>query len=102
MILFCLYMVVLLPLSFSADKDDELVAAGRWICPESGLNIKRARLLVISCSGVLVAIVDGILWSDYVYRSGCSPSLPGYIPYIRPSDTDACHFVGRGFVGVGV
>ena len=45
---------------------------------------------------------DGILRSDYVYRSGCSPSLPGYISYIRPSDTDACHIAGRGFVGVGV
>ncbi len=30
-----------------ADKDDESVAAGRWLCTQSGLNIKRARLLVI-------------------------------------------------------
>ena len=86
----------------SADKDDELVAAGRWICPESGAEHQAGTPvgdLLFRCTG---SDCDGILRSDYVYRSGCSPSLPGYIPYIRPSDTDACHFVGRGFVGVGV
>ena len=46
MILFVCIMAVLLPLSFLLIKTMNL-----------GLNIKRARLLVISCSGVLVAIV---------------------------------------------
>ena len=86
MILFVCIMVVLLPLSFLPVSYTH----------QAGTPVGD---LLFRCTG---SDCDGILRSDYVYRSGCSPSLPGYIPYIRPSDTDACHFVGRGFVGVGV
>ena len=48
MVLFVCIMAVLLPLSF---------LLGDGYARNLGLNIKRARLLVISCSGVLVAIV---------------------------------------------
>ena len=75
---------------------------GVWICPEPGAEHQACTPvgdLLFRCIG---GDCDGILRSDYVYRSGCSPSLSGYISYIRPSDTDACHITGRGFVGVGV
>lgn len=102
MILFVCIMAVLLPLLVFVDKDNESVAAGRWICPEPGAEHQAGTPvgdLLFRCIG---GDCDGILRSDYVYRSGCSPSLSGYISYIRPSDTDACHITGRGFVGVGV
>ena len=98
----CLYHGGLVATLVSADKDDELVAAGRWVCTEPGAEHQAGTPvgdLLFRCTG---GNCDGILRSDYVYRSGCSPSLPGYIPYIRSSDTDACHIAGRGFVGVGV
>ena len=57
MILFVCIMVVLLPLSFMLIKTINLLMMGDGYARNLGLNIKRARLLVISCSGVLVAIV---------------------------------------------
>ena len=57
MILFVCIMVVLLPLSFLLIKTMNLLLLGDGYARNLGLNIKRARLLVISCSGVLVAIV---------------------------------------------
>ena len=50
-------MVVLLPLSFLLVKTLNLLLLGDAYARNLGLNIKRARLLVITCSGVLVAIV---------------------------------------------
>ena len=47
----------LLPLSFLLIKTMNLLLLGDGYARNLGLNIKRARLLVISCSGVLVAIV---------------------------------------------
>ena len=57
MILFVCIMAVLLPLSFLLIKTMNLLLLGDGYARNLGLNIKRARLLVISCSGVLVAIV---------------------------------------------
>ena len=50
-------MIVLLPLSFLLIKTMNLLLLGDGYARSLGLNIRRARLLVISCSGVLVAIV---------------------------------------------
>ena len=57
MTLFICIMVVLLPLSFLHVKTLNLLLLGDAYARNLGLNIKRARLLVITCSGVLVAIV---------------------------------------------
>ncbi len=57
MTLFICIMVVLLPLSFLFVKTLNLLLLGDAYARNLGLNIKRARLLVITCSGVLVAIV---------------------------------------------
>lgn len=57
MTLFICIMVVLLPLSFLLVKTLNLLLLGDAYVRNLGLNIKRARLLVITCSGVLVAIV---------------------------------------------
>lgn len=57
MTLFICIMVVLLPLSFLLVKTLNLLLLGDAYARNLGLNIKRSRLLVITCSGVLVAIV---------------------------------------------
>lgn len=57
MTLFISIMLVLLPLSFLLIKTLNLLLLGDAYARNLGLNIKRARLLVITCSGVLVAIV---------------------------------------------
>lgn len=57
MTLFICIMVVLLPISFLLVKTLNLLLLGDAYARNLGLNIKRARLLVITCSGVLVAIV---------------------------------------------
>lgn len=57
MTLFICIMVVLLPLSFLLVKTLNLLLLGDAYARNLGLNIKRARLLVITYSGVLVAIV---------------------------------------------
>lgn len=54
---FIVLMMILLPLSFFLIKTLNLLLLGDSYARNLGLNIKRARLLVISCSGVLVAIV---------------------------------------------
>jgi iron complex transport system permease protein len=50
-------MAILLPLSFLLVKPMNLLLLGDRYASNLGLNIRRARLLVILCSGVLVAIV---------------------------------------------
>ena len=57
MVLFIVLMLILLPLSFLLIKTMNLLLLGDGYARNLGLNIKRARLWVISCSGVLVAIV---------------------------------------------
>ena len=54
---FICIMAVLLPLSFLFIKTLNLLLLGDAYARNLGLNIKRARLQVIACSGVLVAIV---------------------------------------------
>ena len=56
MVFVCI-MVILLPLSFLLIKTLNLLLLGDSYARNLGLNIKRARLLVITCSGILVAIV---------------------------------------------
>ena len=57
MTLFICIMAVLLPLSFLLIKTLNLLLLGDAYAKNLGLNIKRARLYVISCSGILTAIV---------------------------------------------
>ena len=57
MMVFVCIMTVLLPLSFLLIKTLNLLLLGDSYARNLGLNIKRARLQVITCSGVLVAIV---------------------------------------------
>lgn len=54
---FVVLMLLLLPLSFLLIKTLNLMLLGDSYARNLGLNIKRARLLVISCAGVLVAVV---------------------------------------------
>ena len=56
MVFVCI-MAVLLPLSFLLIKTLNLLLLGDAYARNLGLNIKRARLQVIACSGVLVAII---------------------------------------------
>ena len=57
MILFVIIMVLLLPLSFLLVKTLNLLLLGDGYARNLGLNIRRARFQVITCAGVLVAIV---------------------------------------------
>jgi iron complex transport system permease protein len=57
MLLFIILMLLLIPPSFLLIKTLNLMLLGDAYAHNLGLNIKRARLLVISCSGILVAIV---------------------------------------------
>ena len=57
MVLFVVLMCILLPLSCLLVKSMNLLLLGDRYAANLGLNIRRARLLVILCSGVLVAIV---------------------------------------------
>lgn len=55
--IFIIMMLVLLPLSFLLIKTLNLLLLGDSYAKNLGLDIKKARLVVISCSGVIVAIV---------------------------------------------
>ena len=57
MLLFVVLMCILLPLSFLLVKPMNLLLLGDRYAANLGLNIRKARMLVIVCSGVLVAIV---------------------------------------------
>jgi len=57
MMLFVALMAVLLPLSMLLVKTMNLLLLGDSYARNLGLNLRRARLQVIGCSGVLVAIV---------------------------------------------
>lgn len=57
MVLFVVLMAVLLPVSCLLVKTMNLLLLGDAYARNLGLNIRRARQLVIGCSGVLVAIV---------------------------------------------
>ena len=54
---FIVLMLILLPMAFFLIKTLNLLLLGDSYARNLGLNIKRARLLVIGCSGVLVAVV---------------------------------------------
>lgn len=54
---FIILMLILLPTSFLLIKTLNLLLLGDSYARNLGLNIHRARLLVIGCSGVLVAVV---------------------------------------------
>lgn len=54
---FIVVMLILLPLSFLLIKTLNLLLLGDAYARNLGLNIKRARLTVVFCAGVLVAIV---------------------------------------------
>lgn len=54
---FIVLMLILLPSSFFLIKTLNLLLLGDAYATNLGLNVKRARFLVIGCSGVLVAVV---------------------------------------------
>lgn len=54
---FIVLMLILLPMTFFLIKTLNLLLLGDSYARNLGLNIKHARLLVIGCSGVLVAVV---------------------------------------------
>lgn len=55
--LFVVLMLILIPLSMLTVKTLNILLLGEQYAQNLGLNIKRARLLVIGCSSILVAIV---------------------------------------------
>lgn len=57
MMLFVTIMLILIPLSFLLVKTLNLLLLGDGYARNLGLNIKRARVSVITCSGILTAIV---------------------------------------------
>ena len=57
MLLFVCIMAVLIPLSMLMAKPMNLLLMGDEYAMNLGLNIRRARMMVIACSGVLVAVV---------------------------------------------
>ena len=57
MVFFIVQMCILLPLSFLLVKPLNLMLLGDHYASNLGLNIRRARMLIIICSGILVAIV---------------------------------------------
>ena len=57
MILFVVLMCILLPLSFLLVKSMNMMLLGDRYAANLGLNIRRARMMVIVSSGILVAIV---------------------------------------------
>ena len=83
MTLFICIMVVLLPLSFLLVKTLNLLLLGDAYARNLGLNIKRARLLVITCSGVLVAIVTAYCGPIIFLGRAVPPLCRGMS---RPSD----------------
>ncbi len=54
---FIMLMILMLPTAFFLIKTLNLLLLGDSYARNLGLNIKKARLLVIGCSGVLVAVV---------------------------------------------
>ena len=57
MVLFVVLMCILLPISFLLVKPMNMLLLGERYAANLGLNVQRARMLIIVCSGVLVAIV---------------------------------------------
>ena len=95
MLLFVCIMAVLLPLSFLLIKTMNLLLLGDGYARNLGLNIKRARLLVISCSGVLVAIVTAYC-GPIMFIGLAVPHLCRAIFHtFRPSHIDARYLAGR-------
>ena len=57
MLLFVVLMCILLPISFLLVKPMNMLLLGERYAANLGLDVQRARMLIIICSGVLVAIV---------------------------------------------
>lgn len=89
MMLFVTIMAILIPLSFLLVKTLNLLMLGDGYARNLGLNIKRARVLVITCSGVLTAIVTALLRSDHLFRLGSPSPVPGCFPNFGSPAFDA-------------
>ena len=57
MVLFVVLMCILLPISFLLVKPMNMLLLGERYAANLGLDVQRSRMLIIVCSGVLVAIV---------------------------------------------
>ena len=77
-----------------------LLLLGDGYARNLGLNIKRARLLVISRSGCWWPLSPPTA-SHYVYRVGSASFMPRHF-HVRPSHIDARYLAGRRSLGVGV
>lgn len=100
MTLFVILMTVLIPLSFLLIKTMNLMLLGDSYARNLGLNIKRARLLVITSAGVLTAIVTAYCGPIIFLGLARSAFMPGHISNFRPSDFNACGLIRRCGVGV--
>ena len=57
MVLFVVLMCILLPISFLLVKPMNMLLLGERYAANLGLDVQRSRMLIIVCSGILVAIV---------------------------------------------
>lgn len=57
LLLFAIMMLIILPLSMLQTKSLNMLLLGEIYAKNLGLNIKRIRMYVITCAGILVAIV---------------------------------------------
>ena len=105
MMLFVIIMAILIPLSFLLIKTLNLMLLGDGYARNLGLNIKRARLLVITSAGVLTAIVFLGLAVPHLCRAIFQTSdhrvlMPGVL-FVGAALALACNLIARmpGFEG---
>ena len=98
MTLFACIMLALLPLSFLLIKTLNLLLLGENYARNLGLDIKRARLLVICSAGIL----HRLLRTDQFPRAGRAAPLPSPVPELRPPGADARLAPGRCGAGAGL
>ena len=104
MLLFVVLMCILLPLSFLLVKPMNLLLLGDRYAANLGLNIRKARMLVIVCSGVLVAIVTaycGPIMFGAIFRTSDHRMLMPATALSGAALALACNFIARmpGFEG---
>ena len=102
MTLFICIMVVLLPLSFLLVKTLNLLLLGDAYARNLGLNIKTCPSACHYLFGSIGSYCYRILRPDYFSGAGRSASLQGNVPHIRSSYSDACFFIGRCVIGIGM
>lgn len=100
MMLFVTIMAVIIPLSFLLIKPLNLLMLGDGYARNLGLNINRARMWVITCAGVLTAIVTAYCGPIIFLGFGSTSFVSCYFSDIRSPGADADSHACRCFVGV--